>query len=1491
MFTIPSPTEMSLKQMFLAIINGFLLDFSRNARTLAEPIVNSAVELYFRMSSDLLPTPAKSHYVFNLRDLSKVVQGILQADAGIFREKIQNVRLFIHETQRVFHDRLINNEDKLFFHKLMAEIVYQTFNENFDPHSFIKDPLLFGNFMKMGCPPEEKFYEEISDMNKLQHVLGEYLDDLNLTSPKEMRLVFFMDAMEHITRLVRMIQQERGNALLVGVGGTGKQSLTRLSAHMCNYRCFQIELFRGYDYSSFHDDLKKLYDTAGIQNKPTIFLFTDTQIVVEEFLEDINNMLNSGEVPNLFEPDEYERLIIGCRPGAKEAGIPEVNRDAIYDYCIHCVRNNLHIVLCMSPVGSAFRSRCQMFPSLVNCCTIDWFIEWPKEALLGVAQSFFKTVSLGCSDEIKVQKQVAIDEAKAKTTAEETQAIADDAQRDLNEALPALEVAEKALLALDKNDIAEIRVFTKPPELVQTVLEAVAILLGNKTDWASCKAMLADTNFLKKMYEYDKENVPAAKLAKVRKYTSMPSFVPDVVAKVSKACKTLVLWVRAIDVYSAVAKQVEPKKQALAEAQDILNEVLSVLKAKQDQLAEVEKQIKNLQAVFDKSMAEKKSLERNMAVTAARLKRSSKLTTADEQVRWEESVANFDVQLKNVVGDVFIAAACVAYYGAFTSTYRQKLVEGWTKRLIELQIPATENMTLVSVLADIYEIRQWNADGLPRDAVSIENAVLVTKGRRWPLMIDPQEQANRWIRNREALNKLKIIKLSNSNFLRTLEACIRAGLPVLMEDVGEALDPALEPVLLKQTFKQGGRVLIRLGDSDIDYDRNFRFYMTTKLSNPHYLPEVCIKVTVIYFTVTKKGLEDQLLSDVVSLERPDLEEQRNELIMRINADKNQLKSIEDKILKLLFESEGNILDNEELINTLNDSKVTSAVIKQRLAESETTEEKISVAREKYRCVAERGSVMYFVVSDMGEVDPMYQFSLKYFKQLFNNTISTSEKSDDLQTRLDICLEETTVCIYKNVSRGLFEKHKLVFSFLLCSEIMKTEGEITPLEWNFFLRGPIGGIEKQNVPKPENTTWLPLNVWKMACEMSDTFEDFRYIHYDLDKTPVWIRLDEGPEVRANPPPERYLYAILDPPEYNDGDLPLPDRVNGNWNDRLTAFQKLMFVKVFREERNCHLAASWMNAMEDIIKNIQETSSLLHSNFRLYLSSMPAKHFPVSVLQNSVKVTNEPPKGIRANLRRAFIDMSTSFFEDHPLGMDWRKIIFGICFFHAVILERKKFGPLGWNITYAFSDSDRECALLNMEMFCKDGYIPWETLIYITGEITYGGRVTDAQDQRCLRTILKFFFRPETLKPKYKYSESGIYYPPLVKTLATVKAYIESLPLIDEPEMFGLHENANIAFQLNETNALLATILDVQPRIVAADGGMSNDDITYELAEAVLDRLIDKLDIERANPNMFTLDAKGRINSLTIVLMQETERFNKLLIIIKFACNAHGSSPRL
>ncbi|XP_039708452.1 dynein axonemal heavy chain 6 [Pteropus medius] len=1681
MLCLPMPSEHSLKQIFQAILNGFLNDFPPAVKQTASNIVEASVEIYHRMSVDLLPTPAKSHYVFNLRDLSKCVQGILQCDPGTIREQIQIFRLFCHECQRVFHDRLINNEDKHYFHAILTEMANKHFGIAIDLEYFLSKPIIFGDFIKFGADKSDRIYDDMPDIEKISNVLQDYLDDYNLTNPKEVKLVFFQDAIEHVSRIARMIRQERGNALLVGVGGTGKQSLTRLAAHICGYRCLQIELSRGYNYDTFHEDLRKLYKLAGIDDKNMVFLFTDTQIVVEEFLEDINNILNSGEVPNLFEKDELEQVLAATRPRAKEAGISEGNRDEVFQYFISRVRQKLHIVLCMSPVGEAFRSRCRMFPSLVNCCTIDWFVQWPREALLSVSKTFFSNVdavndelkeklSLMCvnvhlgvsnmaeryytelrrryyttptsylelinlyltmlSDKRKqlvsarervknglsklletnvlvdkmkldlsalepvlltksqdvealmdklavdqenadqVRNIVQEDEAMAKVKAEETQAIADDAQRDLEEALPALDAANKALDSLDKADISEIRVFTKPPDLVMTVMEAISILLNAKPDWPTAKQLLGDSNFLRRLLEYDKENIKPQILAKLQKYINNPDFVPEKVEKVSKACKSMCMWVRAMDLYSRVVKEVEPKRQKLRAAQAELDVTMTTLKEKQALLKQVEDQIHTLQDEYDKSVNEKESLAKTMALTKARLIRAGKLTAAlgDEQVRWEESIQKFDEEISNIIGNVFIAAACVAYYGAFTAQYRQLLRECWIQDCQSLEIPISPSFSLINILGDPYEIRQWNTDGLPRDLVSTENGILVTQGRRWPLMIDPQDQANRWIRNKESKSGLKIIKLTDSNFLRTLENSIRLGLPVLLEELKEILDPALEPILLKQTFLSGGRLLIRLGDSDIDYDKNFRFYMTTKLPNPHYLPEVCIKVTIINFTVTKSGLEDQLLSDVVRLEKPELEEQRIKLIVRINADKNQLKAIEDKILRMLFTSEGNILDNEELIDTLQDSKITSGTIKIRLKEAESTEVMINIAREKYRPIATQGSVMYFVIASLSEIDPMYQYSLKYFKQLFNTTIETSARTDDLQKRMEILLEQTLLTAYVNVSRGLFEQHKLIYSFMLCVEIMRQQGNLTDAEWNFFLRGP-AGLEKEHPPKPD-VPWLLSPMWFSCCDLEESFPVFTGLTKYILLHPIPIRLGSF-ETYINPQ-EREAYSKMEDKEQ----LMIKEKDNtshDSWHPELSSFHKLILIKCCKEEKvvfaltdfvlenlgkhfietppmdlptlyqdmscttplvfilstgsdpmgafqrfaresgyservqsislgqgqgpiaermikdamklgnwvflqNCHLAVSWMLAMEELIKTFTDSNVVIQDSFRLFLSSMPSNTFPVTVLQNSVKVTNEPPKGLRANIRRAFTEMMPSFFEENILGRKWRQIIFGICFFHAIIQERKKFGPLGWNICYEFNDSDRECALLNLNLYCQEGKIPWDALIYITGEITYGGRVTDTWDQRCLRTILKRFFSPETLEENYKYSESGIYFAPLADSLQEFKDYIENLPLIDDPEIFGMHENANLVFQYKETNTLINIILEIQPRSSSGGGGKSNDEIVQEFVTSVQTRVPELLEMESASESLFIKDPQGRLNSLTTVLGQEVDRFNSLLKLI-------------
>ena len=1685
MFALPSPSNISLKGIFTAIMTGFLTDFTAEVKEMSDAIVNAAIDIYARISTDLLPTPDKSHYIFNLRDLSKCIQGVLQADPSIIRGKNQMFRLFMHESMRAFHDRLINRTDKGYFYNILSEVSLKHFSKDVSPDKLETEPIIFGDFMKMGAPAADRIYEDLVDVRKVRNVLGDYLDDFNMNSTKEMNLVFFLDAIEHVSRIARMVRQPRGNALLVGVGGTGKQSLTRLAAHMNGYKCFQIELTRGYNYESFREDLRQLYNMAGVENQDTVFLFTDTQIVVEEFLEDINNMLNSGEVPNLFEAEDYEKIINATRPSAKEAGVPEGDRDGIYHYFINRVQDRLHMVICMSPVGDMFRARCRMFPSLVNCCTIDWFTEWPREALLSVAKNLFEevdtieenlkvkiarmcveihtsvsvmaekffaelrrryyttptsyleliTLYLQMLDEKRkqltisrdrvanglkkleetnvlvdemqkeltalepqlkkqsaetealmenletdqkeadrVRKIVVKDQASAQIKTEETQAIASDAQQDLDIALPALENANKALNALEKSDISEVRTFAKPPPMVLTVMESVCILFGQRPDWSTAKTLLTDPNFIKRLFDYDKDNIPENYLRKLKKYIENPSFNAEEVGRSSRACKSLVMWVIAVDIYAKVFKEVEPKRQRLEAAQKELAIVTSELEKKEEELRVVEEKIDQLKASFDVSVAEKERLEFTMAQTAARLERAGHLTTAlaDEQVRWEENVAQFNAELGNVVGDVFIAAACVAYFGAFTSSYRIELVDSWIGKCKELEISVSDNLSLNKVLADPYEIRQWNANGLPRDAVSTENAILCTRSRRWPLMIDPQDQANRWIKTMETKHGLKVIKLTDGNYLRTLENAIRMGTPVLLEEVEEALDPSLEPILLKQVFTKGGRLLIRLGDTDVDYDKNFRFYMTSKMSNPHYLPEVSIKVTIINFTVTLSGLEDQLLSDVVRLERPELEEKRNELVVAINHDKHQLKAIEDKILKMLYNAEGNVLDNEALVSALGASKRTAGEISERLAQAELTEQDILAAREKYRTVATRGSLIYFVIATLPDIDPMYQFSLKYFQQFFNACIESSEKSSVLETRLNTLLANTTEVSYTNVARGLFEQQKLVFSFMLCCNIMRERKDILDNDWNMFLRGA-AAVEKEREEKPTQD-WLSKEVWIQCLDLEENLPEFKGLSREILATHITVSYGDV-IVSINPPSDSGYVEVGELPEnIEEFRSNNPDTVIGHWNERLSEFQKVLFIKSFSEEniiqaashfvtrnlgqvfiespsielsllyqdvnkttplifilstgsdpmssflrfaedmnyserfntislgqgqgpvaenmiakakvsgdwvflQNCHLAASWMPDLEMIVKGFQIQHGEMNENFRLYLSSLPTATFPVSVLQDSVKVTNEPPKGLRANLKRSFAEMKPSFFEDHFLDLTWRKLVFGICLFHAVILERKKFGPLGWNIRYEFTDKDRETALLNLKMFLVGEEIPWDALTFISGEITYGGRVTDDWDQRCLRTVLTRFFAPITLDPGYIFSDSGLYYAPDAPYISDYREYIDGFPLTDDPDIFGMHDNANITYQMQEGQALIKTILSVQPRTSSIGGGKTSDDIVFELAESVLSKFPEFLDLDTAKTELFEQDEEGQIDSLSTVLSQEIDRYNGLLKVVK------------
>mmetsp|Transcript_28815 Transcript_28815/g.26061 ORF Transcript_28815/g.26061 Transcript_28815/m.26061 type:complete len:311 (+) Transcript_28815:322-1254(+) len=214
------------------------------------------------------------------------------------------------------------------------------------------------------------------------------LEEYNSFSTNKMNLVLFTSAIEHIIKIVRVISTPYGNSLLVGVGGSGRRSLATLACSIATYDIFSIEITKSYDQKSWNEDLMDVLKMCGVDGKPTAFVFTDTQIWKESILEDISSLLNNGEVPNLFPPDEKAKIIEEMSSFSQ--GTPNQKYNVFVQRC----KENLHLILCLSPVGEAFRRRLRTFPSLVNCTTIDWFLPWPEEALRSVADSLLNEVEL-----------------------------------------------------------------------------------------------------------------------------------------------------------------------------------------------------------------------------------------------------------------------------------------------------------------------------------------------------------------------------------------------------------------------------------------------------------------------------------------------------------------------------------------------------------------------------------------------------------------------------------------------------------------------------------------------------------------------------------------------------------------------------------------------------------------------------------------------------------------------------------------------------------------------------------------------------------------------------------------------------------------------------------------------------------------------------------------------------------------------------------------
>lgn len=382
------PSDVTIIRIFGTLLTQQLSDFTEEIKTLGKHVTSATISIYKNVSKKMLPTPAKMHYLFNLRDISRVFQGLLRCNKEYHVTKQLQLRLWIHECFRVFSDRLNDEKDTAWFNEEVNTQLGVHFDLTFHNLCPTKECPVFGDFISA------TYYEDLADPVALRVWMQAQLDDYN-SSPGviKMDLVLFKEAIEHVTRIVRVVSQPRGNMLLVGIGGSGRQSLCRLAAHVCDYRVFQIEVTKKYKTSEFREDLKTLYHMIGVDNKPTLFLFNDTQVAEENFMEILNNMLSVGEVANLFKAEEFEDIKTALEKAAAQKKIIQTT-EAMFNFFMDRARSNLHICMCMSPIGNEFRMRIRQYPAMVNSTTIDWFKEWTEVALLEVANKYLRACKL-----------------------------------------------------------------------------------------------------------------------------------------------------------------------------------------------------------------------------------------------------------------------------------------------------------------------------------------------------------------------------------------------------------------------------------------------------------------------------------------------------------------------------------------------------------------------------------------------------------------------------------------------------------------------------------------------------------------------------------------------------------------------------------------------------------------------------------------------------------------------------------------------------------------------------------------------------------------------------------------------------------------------------------------------------------------------------------------------------------------------------------------
>ena len=1141
------PGKDSLRQIYGTFNRAILRKGNTELHNQSSALTEAMVEFYTQCQQHYTPD-IQPHYIYSPRELTRWKHALNESINNI-SDTNGLVRLWAHEALRLFQDRLVLKEEKEWCDQLVDKIASQCF-PNITSEA-LERPILFTDLIKKEYRSCDKNELIINIEGKLQRF---YEEELNVP------LVIFDSVLEHILRIDRVLKQPIGHLLLVGQSGVGKTTLSRFVAWLNNLTVFQIKAGRNYGVGDFDADLRGIMKRAGCKGEKICFIFDESNVLGPAFLERMNALLASGEVPGLFEGDEYVSLINMAKENMEHDANTE---EEIYKAFIKGVQRNLHVVFTMNPLSPDFSNRAASSPALYNRCVIDWFGDWSRDGLFQVAKKLtelvecrqenyskdnmspddmykflvdsitsyhiiikelneklsknakkfnyitprdfldfikhFTNLQKEKSEELNEQQvhinkglqkiieteeivsemkenlakkneilkvkqketkekfeQIMVDTDKARINKEkaekkqveieamrkEIDAKTAEVEYNLSTVVPKMEAAKNAVANMSQKQVAALKALKVENPKFKIALKLSAIIyykvskrkVMEKCEWNDIKSALMSQDFITTIKNTKAEDLGDKVTNIIKSEITKSEWDIGKITSAFKEAGLLAEWIESTVMCADISNQMEPMKKLIKERnakKEVIEKEFEEIKAEKESL---EKSIIELKKNYDQSMIESNNIKNELEQVKQKVERSEKLLSnlTSEKNRWSEQMEEFKNHINNLLGDTFLSSSFLAYIGFYDAFYRKYLREKGKYILQENNIIFSHDLDEVEWLTKPNDKVEWQKCSLPSDNICTENATILQRFNRYPLIIDPAGQATEFIKLYYNSKKLNTTSFTDNNFLKTLESALRFGYPILVQDV-EKIDPIMNSLLNKEIHKQGGRNLIRIGDQEIDFSVSFNMFMVTRDSSCHFTPDLCSRVTFLNFTITPSSLQNQILDMILKSERPEVNKAKEDLVKAQREFKIQLRQLEEDLLTAL-NSEGNLLENDKVMSQLEEIKKKSHDISIEVSKSEDVMKDLETTMNEYAPIATKSSRIFFALDTLEIIHYLYRYSLSFFMDVLNYIINSKELSEieknNYTERQDKILKMLFIEIYHRVGYSLLNKDKLILAMRL-----------------------------------------------------------------------------------------------------------------------------------------------------------------------------------------------------------------------------------------------------------------------------------------------------------------------------------------------------------------------------------------------------------------------------------------------------------------------------